>query len=132
MRWVELKGSLKAVSVIRKVILRLRTVGPENLEAIGERDAIVLVFFDGGPQLREYLLGMFFIGRIRGAQGGHVHVRAHAAVHIVIGHGIMRGLGGVGVHVRIVLAHVHSWHGVVSLRWGGRGILRLLRGQRKN
>src|ERR1700691_2905962 len=132
MRWVELKGSLKAVSVIRKVILRLRTVGPENLEAIGECDAIVLVFFDGGPQLREYFLGTSFIGRIRGTQCGHVHVRAHAHVHIVIGHGIMRSLGSVGILVRVVLPYVHSWHGVVSLRSGGRGILRLLRGQRRN
>src|SRR5271154_4161565 len=63
MRRVELKASFQSVGVIREVILRLRNVGPENLEAVGECHAIVLIFLNGGPQLCKYLLRPLFIGR---------------------------------------------------------------------
>src|SRR5580700_12143685 len=130
MRWVEFASGFKRIGVIREVIVGLRNVGQENLEAFGERDAVVFVLFDSRTQNRENFGGTFLIGGVCRTQVGHKHVRAH--VHIVIGHGVVGGFGGVWVLLRAMLhaAHVHAGHAVVILI-SRRRLLRILRLLRK-
>ena len=56
------------------MIFRLRNVGHENLEAIVERNVIVLIFFDSIVQLGNNFVGALHIGRGLRARRGHIHM----------------------------------------------------------
>lgn len=109
---VEGEAGFERVPVVREMVVRLRHFGMEDFEAVGERHFVVLVFFDGAAQRRDECGGALIVRGIRRAQRGHEHVRVH--VHVMAGHGVVRGRGRVGIFRGVVahVAHVHAGRGV--------------------
>ena len=99
------------------MIFRLRKIGHEDAEAVGERDVVVLVFFDGFAQFAGDLVGLGPILRRGGAQLGHVHVRAHL-VMVHVAHRIHGAMLGLLIFFVRALAHFHPGHVVIHVHAG--------------
>src|ERR1700677_3922415 len=109
MRRVENKLRLRSITVICEVINVLRDLWPENLEAIVQGLAVVLVLIHRWPQFFQDLLRTLFIPWLRLTQIRHSHVWAHSHVHVrhlVIGRCRLR----IGTVVVLHFAHIHSGH----------------------
>ena len=85
------------------MILLLRNIGQENLEAVVQGDVVILIFLHDPARCFDDFLSFLGIAGLCGAQCGHLHVRAH--FHVVTFHGVH----GMGPGVRVgtgVLPHL--------------------------
>ena len=119
---VEPQLRLDGVTAAGEVIDLLRNVGEEDLEAVGQRDVVVLLFFCRLTRRVRNRLRAGGIPRLGLAQGGHLHVRAH--VHMAF-HGVHHVSGGFAAflhsHVgHVVTRHVHSGHALSAAESVGR------------
>src|SRR5260370_19949677 len=99
-----------SVPVVREVIHWLRKVRREDVKAIGQGGAIVLIFLDGGSQGIRDFVGAAAILIGGGALRCHAHV---GAIHVmVMSHRLHRA--GLGM-VILVVVHIHAGHAAVVL-----------------
>jgi len=119
---VEPQLRFDGVTAAGEVIDLLRNVGEENLEAVGERAAVVLVFFRDLTRRVRDLLRTRGIPRLGLTQRSHLHVRAH--VHVAF-HRVHHVSGGFAAFVRphvghVVTRHVHAGQALLAAGSVGR------------
>ena len=89
---IEVEGGGDGVVVFGEVVLGLRDVGEENLVAVGEGFAVVLIGGHGGLCGSDDGVGFLLVAWLGRAEGRHVHVAGHVG-HVAIGCGYY-GVGG--------------------------------------
>ena len=114
-RGIEGEAFQVSVPIVREMILSLREIRREDVEAVGQSNAIIPVSFDRFAQSSGDFIGAALILISRRVNRRHAHVRA---VHVVVmGHRLHHA--SLGMIARIIF-HVHAGHtAVVLMLMGG-------------